>query len=152
MKRFKLKRKNLEKCKGIFFKKKFYREKKRKAPIPKFHRKKKAVFFNKTNPKKHEPWRRKLKPKFGSHVKLMIDARVNSIPKFKRNLTNKQKMLKIYNPRNLPQGSNFFIPTMPVRRHPQLQKIETYFVNKILLDFSIFSKIPLQIFFLLFFL
>lgn len=99
--------------------------------VPKFNlkRPKKKENLNKTDPKM-QPWRRKPKPRFGSHVKLIIDARVNSIPKFKRRLTSKEKMLRKYNPRSRPQGVNFFVPSIPVRKHSQLQKIEKYFVSK----------------------
>ena len=92
-------------------------------------KRKPGLFFNKTETKK-EPWKRRHKPKFiKSNIKLKIDARVNKIPKFSRRLTQKEKMLRIYNPKNMPQGNNFFVPTMPIRRHPQLKKIEAYFVR-----------------------
>jgi hypothetical protein len=105
-------------------------------------KKKKPVFFNNTDPKKHQPWKRKYKPKFGSKVRLIIDSRIHSIPKFKRKLTQKEKMKKKYNPQNRPQGKDFFIPTIPVKRHPQLHKIETYFVTIFL--FNILRAIAMK--------
>lgn len=103
---------------------------KRKPRIPRFNlkRPKKGPQLNKTDPKA-EHWKRKPKGRFASDVKLYIDARMSSIPRLRRNLTHKQKMLKVYNPKSYPQGVNFFVPSIPVKKHPQLQKIETYFVK-----------------------
>ena len=35
----------------------------------------------------------------------------------------------MYNPSGAQRSANFFIPSLPVKRHPQLEKIETYFVS-----------------------
>jgi hypothetical protein len=75
------------------------------------------------------PWLKKSR-KFRSKTILKIDARLHEIKHQKsRKLTQKQKMLKMYNPNGEQRSANFFIPSLPVKRHPQLEKIETYFVS-----------------------
>jgi hypothetical protein len=76
------------------------------------------------------PWMKKSR-KNRNKTTLKIDSRLHNIKNQKRSrkLTHKQKLMKLYNPTGEQRSANFFIPSLPVKRHPQLEKIETYFVS-----------------------
>ena len=86
---------------------------------------------SKTGKRKTMPWIKRA-PKHRAKSLLKIDTRLHGIKNQKyrsKNLTQKQRMIKLYNPSGAQRSANFFIPSLPVKRHPQLEKIETYFVS-----------------------
>ena len=77
----------------------------------------------------------KNKPKVKSrHTKLKIDSKLNKVPKFRSYTQQKIDMIKKYNPLgNLP-SKEFFIPRFKVKKHPQMNIIQQYFVSKIFIQ------------------
>jgi len=72
-----------------------------------------------------EPWKKKKR----RPIKLKIDARVNGVPPTGPILDKRQSLLselKAKIPRGA--GTTHFIPSHKLKRHPQLEKIEQYFV------------------------
>jgi uncharacterized protein YxeA len=92
-------------------------------------------------------WQKKKKGHRNRNL-LKIDARLHGIKHQKRARSQslKEKMIKKYNPNGEQRSVNFFIPSLPVKRHPQLEKIETYFVSILnLLQRVSYSIIPMLI-------
>ena len=54
-----------------------------------------------------------------------------SVPRGSRKLSQKERMIKEYNPNMDTQSPFFFVPTLRARKAPQLQVIESYFVSQI---------------------
>ncbi len=102
--------------------------------LPKFYSKSRQnvreKFDNINSDKKRKPWQRQAR-KHRSHTLLQIDYRLHDIKNSQagKKLSQKQKMMRQFNYNGEQRSVNFFIPSLPVKRHPQLEKIETYFVS-----------------------
>lgn len=71
---------------------------------------------------------RKYTNRFNTKALLQIDSRWNSVPKYGEPLDDKEHLKRIYNFDGAMKGiRKQFIPSMRIKRHPQLEKIEAYF-------------------------
>lgn len=73
------------------------------------------------------PWKQR-KRRQRRFEQLAINSSVHAIKSRSRNL-HKQSLLREFNPKGEQRSANFFVPCMPKKKNPQLEKIEAYFVR-----------------------